>query len=65
MISLPVGWIAGKQHGQFFEARRGLEAAVFHRHDSRTGNAHFCEWIGNRVRCENCGASAALPEWKS
>ncbi len=62
MISLPSGWIAGKQHGQFFMAKRGLEAAVFHRHDSRTGRAHFCEWVGDNVKCPNCGSSAVLPK---
>lgn len=60
MISLPYSWIASKQHGNFFEARRGHESAVFHRHDSRTGNAYFCEWVGNNVKCENCGSRAVL-----
>jgi hypothetical protein len=61
MITLPQGWIAGKQHGQFFMAKRGLESAIFHRHDSRTGNAYVCEWVGRDVRCPNCDTLFRLP----
>lgn len=59
-LSLQRGWHASKQVGNFFLVKRGLESAVVHRHDSRTGSAHFCEWVGDVAKCQNCGTTVVV-----
>lgn len=68
-VTLPGSWAEKRRHGEYVEAGRGHESAVFHIHDcprdghrSAPPTVHYCNWVGSDVQCCACGNTVRLPE---